>query len=42
VSARATAALQVIASALRAQEEELAKLRGRTAAFDKIRQMLDS
>ncbi len=39
---RATAALQVIASALRAQEEELARLRNQNAAFEKVRQLLRS
>ena len=37
---RATAALQVLASALRAQEEELTRLRGEVVAFEKIRSLL--
>ncbi len=41
-TARATAALQVIVSALRAQEQELRKLRSDHAAFEKLRQMLRS
>lgn len=38
---RVAAALQLVASALRAQEEELAKLRGEVAAFAKVRQLLN-
>ena len=37
---RATAALQVLASAFRAQEEELARLRTERAAFEKVRRLL--
>lgn len=40
VLSRVTAALQVVATALRAQEEELAKLRGQGAAFEKVRRLL--
>jgi hypothetical protein len=38
--ARGVAALQVIASTLRAQEQELAKLRAEVASFEKVRQLL--
>ncbi|MGH7584295.1 MAG: hypothetical protein ACREL5_13825 [Gemmatimonadales bacterium] len=37
---RVTTALQLVASALRAQEEELARLRGELAAFEKVRELL--
>jgi len=40
-TSRVTAALQLVASALRAQEEELAKLRSQVAAFEKVRQLLN-
>lgn len=39
-SARVGAALQLIAETLRAQEEELAKLRSQSAAFEKLRRLL--
>jgi hypothetical protein len=38
---RVAAALQLVASALRAQQEELAKLRSEVAAFEKVRQLLN-
>ena len=39
-SSRVEAALRVIAETLRAQEQELAKLRAQSAAFEKLRQLL--
>jgi hypothetical protein len=38
---RVAAALQLVASALRAQEQELTKLRSEVAAFEKVRQLLN-
>ena len=40
-SSRVAGALQVIAEALRAQEQELAQLRSQSAAFAKLRQLLE-
>lgn len=39
-SSRVEAALQIVAETLRAQEEELARLRAQSAAFDKLRRLL--
>ena len=39
-ASRAAAALQVIAAAFRAQEQELARLRSDLAAFEKVRRLL--
>jgi hypothetical protein len=39
-TSRVTAALQVIASTLRAQEQELTRLRGEVASFEKVRRLL--
>jgi len=40
-SSRVAAALNVIAAALRSQEQELAQLRSQSAAFAKLRQLLE-
>jgi hypothetical protein len=39
-TSRVIAAVELIASALRAQEEELAKLRAEAASFEKVRRLL--
>jgi hypothetical protein len=39
-TSRVTSALELIASALRAQEQELAKLRAEVASFEKVRELL--
>lgn len=40
VASRVTAALEAVAAALRPQEEDLAKLRRQSTAFEKVRRLL--